>query len=305
MAGHKGCLGSKFDTAPCREQKCEKIDGEKEGKLVPSFATPFSLRPFEQSCVDYHNFFRALHNQAPLLWDPSLQESAQKWADYLTKAAPTHPLELAPGFEATAHWPHSDQDGEYRGKGIGENIAWDFSAQGSPCDESVYRWYAEYFYFNEKNPMVSRRKNQPVGHLTQMMWTTTEAVGCAKTDIFVPNKAGYSGDGMISTYTVCHYTPQGNIIGLELENWKTKDKKLCSTFDGITGKSDCGESGACMGLNSDSECGCSYLMGTKLPRCTGHCIVQCWNVWGTRNFWPQECMGTSSCTCDRNGAVCI
>jgi len=85
--------------------------------------------------------------------------------------------------------------------------------------------------------MVSRRKNQPVGHLTQMMWTTTEAVGCAKTDIFVPNKAGYSGDGMISTYTVCHYTPQGNIIGLELENWKTKDEKLCSTFDGITGKS--------------------------------------------------------------------
>jgi len=82
--------------------------------------------------------------QAPLLWDPSLQESAQKWADYLTEAAPAHPLELASGYEATAHWPHSDQDGEYRGKGIGENIAWDFSAQGSPCDESVYRWYAEY-----------------------------------------------------------------------------------------------------------------------------------------------------------------
>lgn len=63
IAGHKGCQGSKFDTDSCRQQKCEKEEGEKEGKLIPSFRTPFSLRPFEQSCVDYHNFFRALHNQ--------------------------------------------------------------------------------------------------------------------------------------------------------------------------------------------------------------------------------------------------
>ena len=67
------------------------------------------------------------------------------------------------GYEMTQSWPHSDQGSQYRPKGIGENIAWDFSPVGSPCSESVYRWYAEYFYFDETNPMKSRRGAEPVG----------------------------------------------------------------------------------------------------------------------------------------------
>lgn len=50
--------------------------------------------------------------------------------------------------------------------------------------------------------------------------------------------------------------------------------ELCATYDVITGKSDCGEAGSCMGLSDSSKCGCGYAQGNKLPRCTGHCIVQ-------------------------------
>lgn len=66
-------------------------------------------------------------------------------------------------IEKTQFWPHSQTGSEYRAKGIGENIAWDFSPIGSPCSESVYRWYAEYFYFDETSPMKGRRGAEPVG----------------------------------------------------------------------------------------------------------------------------------------------
>jgi len=47
-------------------------------------------------------------------------------------------------------------------------------------------------------------------------------VGCAVANVWVPNKPGYVGDGMTSSYTVCHYAPQGNIIGMEKDNWRPK-----------------------------------------------------------------------------------
>ena len=145
--------------------------------------------------------------------------------------------------QKTQFWPHSEIGSDFRSKGIGENIAWDFSPVGSPCSESVYRWYAEYFYFDSNNPMKGRRGAEPVGtycsflitnrvvmgrnevisgHLTQLLWASSEAVGCASANIWIPNKPGYVGEGMTSSYTVCHYSPQGNIIGHEKENYKPR-----------------------------------------------------------------------------------
>lgn len=157
------------------------------------------------------------------------------------------------------------------------------------------------------------------GHLTQLLWASSEAVGCAIANVWIPNKPGYIGEGMTSSYTVCHYSPQGNVIGHEKENWKPKregkdefynefvktiNSDLCSTYNPLTGDAKCGEAGSCMGLSNEAQCGCGYAQGKKVPRCSGHCIVQCWNVWGSRNFWPQECMGENLCTCGRQGAIC-
>ena len=61
---------------------------------------------------------------------------------------------------------------------MGENIAWDLTENGHPCRESVYRWYAEIFYYNPKNGQKGRRGNDPVGHLTQLLWPESDTVGC-------------------------------------------------------------------------------------------------------------------------------
>ena len=45
-----------------------------------------------------------------------------------------------------------DSGTAYRAKNVGENIAWDLTENGHPCKESVYRWYAELFYFNPRKP---------------------------------------------------------------------------------------------------------------------------------------------------------
>merc|ERR1740116_835387 len=60
-----------------------------------------------------------------------------------------------------------------------------------------------------------------------------------------------------------------------------------------------------MGLSEEAQCGCGYAQGKKVPRCSGQCIVQCWNVWGSRNFWPQECMGENLCTYCRTSSTFV
>ena len=69
-----------------------------------------------------------------------------------------------------------------------------------------------------------------LGHLTQLLWASSEAVGCASANIWIPNKPGYVGEGMTSSYTVCHYSPQGNIIGHEKENYKPRRDGEFSIF---------------------------------------------------------------------------
>lgn len=311
IAGTGGCLGNTYERNDCSADQCPEETAVanqpvKKGfeRIVPHFESGYTLNYFQQSCLDFHNFFRSLHHLKPLMWQPELSASAQKWADFLAEAAPDHPLKVKDDIEKTQFWPHSQTGSEYRAKGIGENIAWDFSPIGSPCSESVYRWYAEYFYFDETSPMKGRRGAEPVGHLTQLLWASSEAVGCAISNVWIPNKPGYIGEGMTSSYTVCHYSPQGNVIGHEKDNWKKKREDLCSTYNPLTGDAKCGEAGSCMGLSEEAQCGCGYAQGKKVPRCSGQCIVQCWNVWGSRNFWPQECMGENLCTCGRQGAIC-
>jgi len=48
-----------------------------------------------------------------------------------------------------------------------------------------------------------------------------------------------------------------------------------------------------------------FKVGNKrVPRCTGPCLIYCANQWGTRNYWPNECIGNEYCTCTKDGAVC-
>ena len=68
----------------------------------------FSLNPFQQECIDFHNFFRALHNLGPLKWRADLTMTAQLWANQLQIRAKKGP-NIVTG-RRTKHWPHSGSD---------------------------------------------------------------------------------------------------------------------------------------------------------------------------------------------------
>ena len=101
VAGTGGCEGSTYDKSECNQDECPEIPGDDEFQvsekrdfpnIVPKFESGFTLNYFQQSCLDFHNFFRSLHRLQPLIWQHDLAESAQKWADFLAENAPEHPL---------------------------------------------------------------------------------------------------------------------------------------------------------------------------------------------------------------------
>ncbi|KAJ8494044.1 hypothetical protein OPV22_015765 [Ensete ventricosum] len=81
----------------------------------------------------------------------------------------------------------------------GENIFW---GQGKSwtIGAVVAAWAAEQRSYDYRTNTCSR--NADCSHYTQMVWKTTQRVGCAR--IFCD-----SGD----TYAVCEYDPHGNVIG--------------------------------------------------------------------------------------------
>ena len=165
-------------------------------------------------------------------------------------------------------------------------------------------WYSELFYYNPKD-LVGRRGNEPIGHLTQLLWKSTNAIGCARTQKLIKQPPNYVPKYLRSGYTVCHYAPQGNIVGLQHQNWNDLDESICSTYDNYNGASQCGTTGTCQGMESGSKCGCQTRdTGVTVPLCSGKCLVECSNQWGTINYWPRTCIGNKYCTCGVKGAVC-
>ena len=138
--GFEGCPGPDFENVNCNGQTCASNEArysDFNDVGMPRVDTKkISLRPFHQECIDYHNFFRALHNLKPMTWEPTIAASAQKWASELKVRAPKTPNESR---QRTSHWPHSDSPSQFRAKNVGENIAWDLTENGHPCKESVYR----------------------------------------------------------------------------------------------------------------------------------------------------------------------
>jgi hypothetical protein len=303
VAGLQGCPGSDYSDEKCNTNSCQEsekiVDLREDGIKITH--SPHGLNFFQQECLDYHNFFRALHNLEALRWDPELWKTSKLWSKKLIVAAPISPQKTS--FR-TKNWPHSDQGTEFREEAVGENIAWDLSSAGSTCAQAVYRWYSELFYYNP-NKQISRRKDEPIGHVTQLLWKSTTAMGCSRTQKLIKQPVGVMPRYQKSTYTVCHYSPQGNIIGLMEKNWQDKDEAFCSTYDNDSGRNMCGKFGTCQGLLENSKCGCKRRKGKVIvPLCLGKCMVECYNQWGTPNYYPNECMGQKFCTCGTKGAYC-
>ena len=120
----------------------------------------------------------------PLVWDNSLGTAA---AGYATQMA------------MTGRFAHSDRSLR---RGTGENL-WMGTHGAFSVEAMVGGWASEKRFFRAGTfPNVSRTGDwEDVGHYTQMIWPTTQRVGCA---LAATQRA---------EYLVCRYSGAGNIDG--------------------------------------------------------------------------------------------
>lgn len=132
-----------------------------------------------------HNVPRAALGLAPLAWDDRLAADADGYAQILAR---------------TGTFRHADQP-----KGVtrqGENL---FTGTRGAYGyrEMVDLWVAEKKDFiNRPTPNFSRTARwSDVGHYTQIVWRSTQSVGCAL------------ASNATDDYLVCRYAPAGNVWG--------------------------------------------------------------------------------------------
>lgn len=138
--------------------------------------------------------YPAASNMEYMVWDDELERSATYWAEQ-------------------CQWDHGPHD---LLKSIGQNLAVHWGRYRSPAYH-VQAWYDEvkdytYPYPQECNPWCPERCSGPMcTHYTQLVWATTNRVGCAVHMCPQMNVWGETWENAI--YLVCNYSPKGNWIG--------------------------------------------------------------------------------------------
>jgi pathogenesis-related protein 1 len=140
--------------------------------------------------VAAHNKVRSQHGLPPMKWSPSLAKSAATWADHLAD-------------EQNCKMRHAKETGQ------GENLFWASAVSWSDGRKEVQAvtpahvvksWASEEADYDYANN--SCRPGKACGHYTQIVWKTTNQVGCAKRTC--SDKA---------QVWVCRYLPPGNWVG--------------------------------------------------------------------------------------------
>ncbi|XP_023262151.1 cysteine-rich secretory protein LCCL domain-containing 2 [Seriola lalandi dorsalis] len=152
-----------------------------------------------EEIIQLHNKLRGVvyptaSNMEYMVWDDELERSATHWA-------------------GECQWDHGPQD---LLMSIGQNLAVHWGRYRSPAFH-VQAWYDEvkdytYPYPHECNPWCPERCSGPMcTHYTQLVWATTNRVGCA---VHVCPKMDVWGEiWENAVYLVCNYSPKGNWIG--------------------------------------------------------------------------------------------
>jgi Cysteine-rich secretory protein family len=143
--------------------------------------------PFRAEMLRGHNDERLLHGRSPLVWDSKLATDAAAWASRLANSN---------------RFEHAFA--ELQKNGQGENL-WMGTRGAYRFTEMLSGWIEEAELTKSgRFPGVSKTGNwADVGHFTQLVWPSTQKVGCAL-------KSNAQDD-----YLVCRYWPAGNRIGEE------------------------------------------------------------------------------------------
>ena len=152
---------------------------------VPAAAAqPLIASQFPSRILAAHNSERAALGLPLLVWDNDLGNAAAAYAAQMA---------------TTGVFQHSDRASR---PGVGENL-WYGTHGAYSVEAMVGGWASEKSMFAPGIfPSVTRTNNwMDVAHYTQMIWPTTQRIGCA----------------LASTarmdYLVCRYSPKGNIDG--------------------------------------------------------------------------------------------
>lgn len=131
----------------------------------------------DHSFLALQNSIRSSVGEPPLVWSARLTNAAQKWANHLIS------------IRAFKH---------RRSGGYGENLYEIIGGKATPRDV-VSAWADEVRDYNPRTNSCS--SGVDCGHYTQIVWSTTRAVGCA-----------FATDPSRQVW-VCEYYPAGNVIG--------------------------------------------------------------------------------------------
>lgn len=134
--------------------------------------------PGMEGMIAAHNAVRAGVGVPDLVWDDMLADIAAEWS-----------AQLAANGCIMEH----DYSSPY-----GENLYWS-SFESNPA-QVVDAWASEVVYYDYDSNSCA--PNEMCGHYTQLVWSTTERVGCAVTAC---------ADG--SEIWMCDYDPPGNYVG--------------------------------------------------------------------------------------------
>ena len=126
-----------------------------------------------------HNLVRQQYGVPDLIYDQELAQVSVEWIEHLAQN----------GCVLEHNWDSP----------LGENLFWS-NYEASP-EVVVESWASEVVYYDYETN--SCEPGQMCGHFTQLVWSTTERVGCA---------VGVCTDG--SEIWMCNYDPAGNMVGV-------------------------------------------------------------------------------------------
>ncbi|KIW94294.1 uncharacterized protein Z519_05610 [Cladophialophora bantiana CBS 173.52] len=144
------------------------------------------------AALRHHNIHRSNHSADPLVWSSSLADTARVIAE-------------------TCIYGHNTN---VNGGGYGQNIGAGYPATplgiGQFITEGLYNGEVNnYVYYGMEPPLNTLSQ---WGHFTQIVWKSTNSVGCYTADCSSGGLAN-AGPPIPAYFTVCNYAPPGNVIG--------------------------------------------------------------------------------------------